>query len=186
MNINSISSTQIQKLTSASLSQAPAQSSADTDAADDVAASAQLSGPAQLMSKLAQLKQADPEKFKEIVSGMASTLTAAAAQVGGHGKQLLTDFASKLTDVANGGDISQLKPPGPGDAPPPGAAGPAPAGGHGHAHGAHGHHRADSSEAARSYAATSAADSTDPSSAKTAFDAIFEQLDSALGQSAAG
>jgi len=82
--------------------------------------SASFSRPSEFFSKLQQLKSTDPEKFKQVCTDIANKLRAAAQeQSNGSGSKMLTDLASKFDNVANGGDISQLKPP----APPNGAPG---------------------------------------------------------------
>ena len=72
-----------------------------------------LSKPAELLSKLEQLKQSDPDKFKEVLTNIADELNNAAKQKSGFIAQILTSLADKFQSVANGGDISQLMPPNP-------------------------------------------------------------------------
>jgi hypothetical protein len=81
----------------------------------------ELSKPAELYAKLQQLQQSDPEKFKAVTADIAAKLKAAAADQGdGFGGKMLSDLAAKFEAVANGGDITQLKPP---SGPPPGGGG---------------------------------------------------------------
>jgi hypothetical protein len=81
-----------------------------------------VSQPGQLISKLMQLKQEDPDKFKEVVSGLAASLRDTAGALDGRAAKRLDHLATKLDDIANGGDIGQL-------------------GRHEHvSHGHHGHH----------------------------------------------
>lgn len=79
------------------------------------ATSTRVSEPAQLMSKVSQLKQADPEQFKQVLSTLASDLRDASTHGSGLGAKMLANIANKLDDVADGGDVSQLQ----ADAPPP-------------------------------------------------------------------
>ncbi len=74
--------------------------------------SADFSRPAEFFSKLQQLKDSDPEKFKQVCSDIAAKLRAAAEERGDtpEGK-MLSELAEKFQNVADGGDISQLKPP---------------------------------------------------------------------------
>jgi hypothetical protein len=72
------------------------------------------SKPGEFFSKLEALKESDPEKFKEIVSGIADKLEAAAKDEDlSSASSMLSDLAARFRDVANGGDISQIKPPEP-------------------------------------------------------------------------
>ncbi len=74
------------------------------------AASVDVSGPGQIYAKLQQLQQEDPTKFKQVVSEIAKQLQSAATQ---SGDKNLSALASKFEDVANGGDLSEIKPPSP-------------------------------------------------------------------------
>jgi hypothetical protein len=126
----------------------------------------ELSGPAQLMSRLSQLRDSDPEQFTQLVSSLASQLHEAAKQDSGLGG---TEFASKLEDVAHGGDISKLEPPAdspPPDGPPPGA-GPDLA-------------SARSSSAANAYRSTSQAHTPENDAGPEAIAKMLEELDAAL------
>lgn len=84
----------------------------DTDG-DDATDSAKVSQPAEMLSKLQQLKTSDPEKFKQVVSDIASKLKSASQQKSGFGSKMLSDLAEKFQNVADGGDLSQLEPPKP-------------------------------------------------------------------------
>ena len=72
--------------------------------------SASISKPGDLMAKLQKLKETDPDKFKEVCTSIAEKLSSAAES---SGDTKLSEMADKFTDVANGGDISQLAPPKP-------------------------------------------------------------------------
>lgn len=83
--------------------------------------SIELSGPGELLSKLQELQEADPEKFKEVCADIAEQLSAAAEEAGDtRDGRMLSDLAAKFQDVSEGGEISQLQPPPP--PPPPGNA----------------------------------------------------------------
>jgi hypothetical protein len=70
-----------------------------------------LSGSGQFISQLQALKASDPQKFKEVLAQTISQLQAAARQEGNTARgQSLNELARKLQNVANGGDIAQLKP----------------------------------------------------------------------------
>lgn len=73
--------------------------------------SVNVSQPAELFSKLQQLQQTDPDKFKQVLTNIAGELQNAAKGKSGFEAQALSDLATKFQNVANGGDISQLKPP---------------------------------------------------------------------------
>lgn len=70
-----------------------------------------FSKPAELFSNLQKLKISDPEKCKKICTEIASKLNAAAEEnKGGKAEGFLLDMAKKFQSVADGGDISQLRP----------------------------------------------------------------------------
>ncbi|HEX7556832.1 MAG TPA: hypothetical protein VF338_09425 [Leptolinea sp.] len=76
--------------------------------------SVDTSNPSEFFNKLQALKESDPAKFKEVVSSIADKLEAAAKDEDlTSASSMLTDLAAKFRDVANGGDISQIKPPEP-------------------------------------------------------------------------
>lgn len=84
---------------------------------------AEMSGPAQLFSKLQQLLDEDPEKFKEVMNQIADKFEEAAGEVeDGDMKQMLLEMAEKHRSVAESGDLSQLQPQRP-PMPPPGGMG---------------------------------------------------------------
>jgi hypothetical protein len=133
------------------------------------ATSTLLSGPAQLMSKLAQLSDSDPEQFTQVVSGLASQLRDEAKLDSGVSGKMLTELASKLEDVAHGGDISKIEPPAdslPPDGPPPGA-GPDLA-------------SARAASAATAYRSTSNALAPDNDTGREAIAKMLDELDAAL------
>lgn len=79
-----------------------------------------ISGPAEMFSKLQELAESDPEKLKEVCSDIAEKLKNAAENQTGKDAEMLTDLAKKFQSVADGGDVSQLTP----SKPPPPAGGP--------------------------------------------------------------
>ncbi len=87
-----------------------AESGATTTSGAGDGATRSVSGPAQLMSKLSQLRDSNPAQLSQVVTSLASGLRDVAAQDTGMGAKMLTALASKLDDIARGGDISQLGP----------------------------------------------------------------------------
>ena len=83
-----------------------------------------LSGPGELISKLQQLQEKDPEKFQEVVEELAEQVQTKADEASGESKERLTHLAEMLGQVAQTGDLSALQPPqggpGKGGTPPPG------------------------------------------------------------------
>ncbi len=76
--------------------------------------SAEMSNPAEFFNSLEELQESDPEKFQEVVSSIADQLEEASEDEDlSSANSMLSDLAAKFRDVANGGDISQLKPPEP-------------------------------------------------------------------------
>jgi hypothetical protein len=67
-----------------------------------------VSGPGQLISKLMQLKQEDPDRFKDVVSGLATSLKDTAELLDGRAARRLDSLANKLDNIAQGGDVGQL------------------------------------------------------------------------------
>lgn len=98
LSVNTVSATDTED--SAGISSV---SSAKSDSVD-------FSKPSEMMSKLQKLKETDPEKFKEVCNNISEKLSSTAEE---SGDKMLSDLAAKFQDVANGGDISQLKPPAP-------------------------------------------------------------------------
>ena len=117
--IRQVASNPIAQLASALSSPEAGQSASGVSGA----AQAAVSGTGQLLGKLTRLKQAAPGEFEEVVSGMATTLRAAAQKDSGASGRFLNELAGKLEEVARGGDISTLTPPAGGASmPPPSAA----------------------------------------------------------------
>ncbi|MCE5200874.1 MAG: hypothetical protein ABFD54_09835 [Armatimonadota bacterium] len=78
-----------------------------------LADSLDLSKPAEIYSKLQELAKSDPEKLKEVCAKIADKLSSAAEESSGGDNKMLSDLAEKFQNVAEGGDVSQLKPPEP-------------------------------------------------------------------------
>lgn len=175
MNINSVSSTdQLSALGSVSdqtTTNSPS-SLPPPGAGIGDAAVPHMSGPGKLMSKLAALKQADPDKFQATVSDMASKLKDAAAQATGPQAQLLTNLSNKLSDIANGGDISELKG---GGAPGGGQA----SGAQGVHHGGHHHHHGGGGGLGGVGSSSTSSDSSE-NSVQSVAQSVFGELDAAL------
>lgn len=74
------------------------------------AATTRISRQSQLFNQLQQLQAQDPDKLKQVLTDVASKLTAAAQNATGHDQKFLTNLADKFTKAA-GGDITALKPP---------------------------------------------------------------------------
>lgn len=88
-----------------------------TDSTTSASAATDISGPGAMMKKLQQLKESDPDKFKQVMSDMADQLSALAKQQGDtDGTSRLSQLASKFATAGQTGDLSALQPPPP---PPP-------------------------------------------------------------------
>jgi hypothetical protein len=75
------------------------------------AATSQVSPAGQLLSQLAQLRQKDPAKYKQLLTDFANQLKAAAQKATGAQAQSLSQLADKVQKAADTGDLSPLKPP---------------------------------------------------------------------------
>lgn len=91
------------------------------------AASTQISGPGQFFSRLQQLSEKDPAKFKQVAQHIADQLHQAAQQKSGKGADFENQLADKFAAAAQSGNLSSLQPP-------------KPEGGSEGAHHAHHHH----------------------------------------------
>lgn len=118
-SIESISSQIISRLnylTSQKSSSSTSTSSTDTDNTTDDTFDIQVSGPAEFLSKLQQLKDQDPAKFKEIMTEAADSIRELAKQsTNTNAIDMLTNLADNFDKVAAGGDLSLLEPPKPSD-----------------------------------------------------------------------
>lgn len=83
-----------------------------------------MSGPGALMGKLQELEDTDPAAFREQANAMAEKLRAGARGLEGKEAEMVQQLADKLSEAAESGDLSALKPSGPppGGRPPEGAA----------------------------------------------------------------
>lgn len=110
MNISSVSSSSatdyVRKLGSAETTSSSSQ--VDNESGSD---QVKLSKPAEMMKKLAALKESDPAKFQEVVSNIANKLDEAAQSATGEEQARLSDLASKFSQAAESGDLSSLQPP---------------------------------------------------------------------------
>lgn len=87
----------------------PHRTSANVGAGANDTTSVAISKPADLLKKISDLKQADPEKFKLVMGEVASNLKAAAnPQSGAVGAQL-NQLSDRLRRAANTGDLSGLQ-----------------------------------------------------------------------------
>ncbi|MFO0556026.1 MAG: hypothetical protein U0271_47045 [Polyangiaceae bacterium] len=85
---------------------------------------ADISGPAQMLSKLKSLQKSDPEKFKQVMAEVSDSLSKQAATVTDpNERKMLTDLAEKFWKAKDSGDLSGLEPP-KGGRGPQGAQGP--------------------------------------------------------------
>ncbi|MHC1781389.1 MAG: hypothetical protein AB9891_01275 [Anaerolineaceae bacterium] len=75
----------------------------------------EMSNPAEMMSKLQELQEKDPESFQTIMDQIADEIEAAAAEEEEATGQAspLSDLADKFREAAESGDLSILKPPEP-------------------------------------------------------------------------
>ena len=70
-----------------------------------------MSGPGALLSKLKQLQQSDPAKFKEVMSTIAGKLKDASdASTDPQEKKALADLSTKFDAAGQSGDLSGLAP----------------------------------------------------------------------------
>ena len=89
-----------------------------------------ISKQGDLLSRLRDLQDSDPEQFQATMKEMAGKLRAEAKESSGDKAKALNDLADKVTEAAETGDLSVLKPPsgGRGGRPPGGPGGPPPGG----------------------------------------------------------
>ena len=77
--------------------------------------SADFSKPSELISKIAQLQESDPDKFKDLMLDIAGGLQKAAEDADGNGtdeSSFYAILAAKFENVAETGDLAQLQPSG--------------------------------------------------------------------------
>lgn len=73
----------------------------------------QKSKPGEVLNKLAQLLESDPDKFKEVTAKIAEKLKEAAASATGQDAERLNSLAEKFQQASDSGDLSALQPPPP-------------------------------------------------------------------------
>jgi hypothetical protein len=89
------------------------EASSATKVGADNSAPSTVSETGQLITKLQQLQQKDPAKFKQLAAKIATQLHAAAQNETQPGqKEALSNLADKFQHLAKGGAISQLQPSG--------------------------------------------------------------------------
>ncbi|MFA6449751.1 MAG: hypothetical protein WCX65_09800 [bacterium] len=89
---------------------------ANEDYGNPLGTTIDFSKPSELISKLEQLKNEDPQKFKDILKEISDTLKTAATDTEGTDSNLssfLTMLSDKFAEVSETGDISKLAPPEP-------------------------------------------------------------------------
>jgi hypothetical protein len=120
---SSMSTWDIQSLTSPTSSQTPAATDASSASGG---VTVDISKPGQLMSELTSLAQSDPAQFKTVTADIASQLKDAASQSSGPQADFLNKLADKFSSASQSGSASDL----------------APSAGKAHGHHGGGHHRA--------------------------------------------
>ena len=88
-------------LATSSSKQSDVFSALETNSSSSLSDSADFSQTSDFFSKLKQLEQTDPDKFKEVVKKLGEKLESARGYAG----QILSDLSQK---VANGADISDV------------------------------------------------------------------------------
>jgi hypothetical protein len=94
------------------------------DSFSSAGATFEKSKPGEVLNKLAQLQESDPEKFKQVTAEIAEKLKAAAKEMTGTEAERISDLADKFQQASETGDLSVLQPPPPpsggrGYGPPP-------------------------------------------------------------------
>jgi hypothetical protein len=143
---------------------------ADTSSASS-SGGADLSDAAKFFSKLKNLSQTDPEKFKQLTSQISSELQTAVQGATGSQATFLSDLANQFQTASQTGSVAALQ--------PPSTSQPA-AGGHHDHHHAHYQSSSDGSNAASDGLLSAvSSNSADPSSTSNVFQSIFQQVESA-------
>jgi hypothetical protein len=111
-------STMIQMKKAIDLDLQEALTKANADSGNPLGTSIDFSKPSELLSKLEQLKNENPDKFKELMKEISDALKEDAADSGldASTSAFLSMLSEKFANVAETGDLSQLQPPPP---PPP-------------------------------------------------------------------
>ena len=192
MQISTLTSTPVDSTNSLAslLSAASTDTTTATSATSTAAASTDVSKPGELLSKLEQLKEKDPTKFKQVMSDMATKLkNLASSDTDSAGAKRLTDLASKFQTAADTGDLSALQPP----KPPSGATGSSTDGATNAAvssytkHGGHHHHAggsppADTGDSSSSTSSTTSASSLTSSASSSSTSTQVKDLFTSLEQ----
>lgn len=123
MSISSISNTGSQELwqllAASSQTTGTSQSSVQTVSSDSDT-SVSLSDPGKIFSKLKQLSETDPEKFKTVMTDIADEIEKAAeSSTDDNESGMLKSVAEKFKKAAESGDVSDAMPQGPPPSGPP-------------------------------------------------------------------
>jgi hypothetical protein len=112
MNINGIGTTStIDALSALSNTSSPDASQEASGTATTPAASASVSKPGELMSKLNQLLQQDPAKFKQVTQQISDELKSAAQDASGPQASFLNKLSENFAQASSSGSLSSLQPP---------------------------------------------------------------------------
>jgi len=109
MNITGIGSAAVNALSSLS-NPTSTQATTATQSASSPASSSHVSKRAELMSKLGQLLQQDPAKFKQVTQQISDALKSSAASAGGPQAQFLTQLSGRFAEAASSGSLASLEP----------------------------------------------------------------------------
>jgi hypothetical protein len=113
MNINGIgTSSTIDALTALSNTSNPDASQETTGTSSTPATSTNVSKPGELMSKLSQLLQQDPAKFKEVTQQISDELKTAAQSASGPQASFLNKLSENFAQASSSGSLSALQPQG--------------------------------------------------------------------------
>ncbi len=93
------------------ISQANAAATTPAPIAPD-ATTSQVSGPAQWMSELQNLRKSDPDKFKQVTGEIADKLQQEASSATGQQATFPNKLADRFSQASQSGDMSALQPSG--------------------------------------------------------------------------
>jgi hypothetical protein len=143
---------------------------ADTSSASS-SGSADLSDAAKFFSKLQNLAQTDPAKFKQLTSQISSELQTAAQGATGSQATFLSNLAGQFQTTSQTRSASALQPP---------STSQSPAGGHHHHHHIQYQSSSDASNSSSdSLLSAGSSSSANPNSTSDVFQSIFQQVESA-------
>lgn len=111
MNIQGISSYSATASVSVTSTNSQPISHSNEAGANSAAASSHISGPGKLFSRLQQLANTDPAKFKEVAKDISDQLHQAAQQSSGKEAEFENNLADKFAQAAQSGDMSAFRPP---------------------------------------------------------------------------